>query len=348
MRITNVRAVQPDSPGAPPDWRTIVGQILVAVDTDVGITGYGVGGGGAAGIDLVRRILRDVVLDGDPRQAMALTRRMYRQTLPYGRKGLVIMAISGVDLAMWDAWARYEELPLARLLCQQFGLGDYHRQVPAYASLGTEPGKAVEQGFRAIKLHFSTAPEAATWDVLAEKVRAARQAIGPGVRLMIDGFMQWDVPLVLALAREILPLNVEWIEEPLEPDDFAGYEQLMRSCPIPIAGGEHEYMASGFRELIDRRLHAILQPDVTWCGGMSELVQIYQSAQRAGVRVCQHRGAEVWGLHAVAAFEKTDPLAEGGRTWLPWILDAPRPERGLVAVPDRPGFGIRVEEALLP
>src|SRR4051812_13600698 len=100
MKITNVRAVQPVSPGSPPDWRTSLGQFLVAIDTDNGLTGHGVGGGGLAGVHVVRTVLRELLLGRDPAPVEELWQAMYEATLPFGRKGLAVMALSGVDLAL--------------------------------------------------------------------------------------------------------------------------------------------------------------------------------------------------------------------------------------------------------
>jgi L-rhamnonate dehydratase len=130
-----------------------------------------------------------------------------------------------------------------------------------------------------------------------------------------------------------------WIEEPLSPDDLAGYAELARECPIPIAGGEHEFTAAAFRELIQRRLHHVLQPDVCWCGGMTELVKIYQMALAHGLRVCPHRGAEPWGLHAIAALDP-NPLAESGRPWMTWVQGQPALRDGFIEWPLGPGFGV--------
>src|SRR4051794_4391359 len=116
MKITNVRACQPVGSGSPPDWRTSLGQILVAIDTDAGLTGYGVGGGGLAGIHVVRTVLRDLLLDQRPEPIEQHWQAMYEATLPFGRKGLAIMALSGVDLALWDLRGKCERLPVARLL----------------------------------------------------------------------------------------------------------------------------------------------------------------------------------------------------------------------------------------
>ena len=138
-------------------------------------------------------------------------------------------------------------------------------------------------------------------------------------------------------------MALSWIEEPLPADDFEGYATLCERSPVPIAGGEHEFTAAGFRELIDQRLHQVLQPDVCWCGGMTELIKIYEMANQAGLRVCPHRGSEVWGLHAMAALDP-NPLAESGRPWMTWVTGQPPIIDGHIQLSDAPGFGVNIDE----
>lgn len=118
------------------------------------------------------------------------------------------------------------------------------------------------------------------------QIRQLREALGPGVRLMTDAFMSWDVDTALRAAEGFARDNVGWLEEPLPIDDLEGYERLGRESPVPIAGGEHEYTAAAFVMWMQRRLHTVVQPDVCWCGGLTELVKIYQMAQQYGVKVC--------------------------------------------------------------
>lgn len=342
MKITEVRAIQPIAPSSPPDWRTSLGQILVAIDTDLGLTGYGVGGGGAAGIHVVRTILRDFLLGRHPEPVEILWDAMYEATLPFGRKGLAIMALSGVDLALWDLRGKAQRRSVAELLG-----GIKHPRMPAYLTVwGEVPPEMVQQA-RAFKLHVGKLDRPQDQAAIVALVERTRKAIGPGVELMIDAWMKWSVPSTLAFAEELQPYQLGWIEEPLSPDDLAGYEQLRDRCPIPIAGGEHEFTAHGFAELIDRRLHQILQPDVCWCGGMTELVKIYRRAQAAGLRVCPHRGAEIWTLPALAALDPR-PLAESGRPWMTWVGGQPPIRDGFIEVPAGPGFGVKIEENHLP
>ena len=338
MKITDVRAVQPIGPGSPPDWRTSLGQILVAVDTDAGLTGYGVGGGGLAGVHVVRTVLRDLLLGQSVEPVEEVWRRMYAATLPFGRKGIAIMAVSGVDLALWDLRGKAAGKPIAELLG-----GDGSRRIPTYVTVWDTITPEVAAGYRAFKLHLGEAGSAERIEGVIQAVKTARAAIGPERPLMIDAWMQWDVETTLAVADRLTPEGVDWIEEPLPADDLAGYAKLCDRCPIPIAGGEHEFTAAGFAELINRRLHQVLQPDVCWCGGMTELVKIYSLAAKAGLRVCPHRGAEVWALHAIAALDP-EPLAESGRPWMTWVGGQPAIVDGFIELTDAPGFGVRIDE----
>lgn len=327
MKITNVRSIQPVSPGAPPDWRTSLGQMLVAIDTDAGLTGYGVGGGGLAGVLVVRSVLRDVLLGQDPEHIDDLWEAMYRATLPFGQKGIAIMALSGADLALWDLRGKANRCPVAQLLGGSVG-----RPIPTYVTVWGEIPEALVGRHRGYKLHVEHHFGA---DAVLGLVETARARLGPVLPLMLDAWMQWDLATTLNVAKGVEPFNVAWIEEPLPADDLAGYEALAQQCPIPIAGGEHEYTAKAFEPLIDRRLHQVLQPDVCWCGGLTELVKIYRRAQAAGLRVYPHRGAEVWALHAIAALDP-QPLAESGRPWLTWVEGQPAVRDGHVQLGNAP------------
>jgi L-rhamnonate dehydratase len=136
------------------------------------------------------------------------------------------------------------------------------------------------------------------------------------------------------------------MEEPLTTDDLGAYAELTRRSPVPIAGGEHEYTEHGFRELAERGVFSVWQPDATWVGGMTQMRAIYALAAQHAVRVCPHRGAEVWGLHAIAALD-AQPLAESPRPWITWLRGQPPILDGFIELPDRPGFGVDVAPDLL-
>jgi L-alanine-DL-glutamate epimerase-like enolase superfamily enzyme len=330
MKITDIRANQPVGPGSPPDWRTSMGQILVTVETDTGFTGHGVGGGGAAGIHVIHTVLRDLLVGRDAQLVEQLWKEMYDATLPFGRKGLAVMALSGVDLALWDLRGKAAGKSVAELLG-----GVRNQTIPSYVTVWDDIPDHLIGRHAAFKIHVGKA-DSVSAESIETLVVKARAKVGPDVMLMLDAWMKWTVPLTLDVARRIERYDIGWIEEPLSPDDLAGYERLVRDCPVPIAGGEHEFTAAAFCDLIERRLHHVFQPDVCWCGGMTELVQIYRLAQEAGLRVCPHRGAEPWGLHAIAALDR-QPLAESGRPWLTWM----KPTGNDIL--RQPGFGVAPE-----
>jgi len=340
VRITDVRAVVPRGTSEPRDWRTAVAQIAVLVDTDAGLTGLGVGGGGAAGVHVVQTVLKDALRGRDPADVEGLWALMYRATLPFGRKGLALWAISGVDLALWDLAGKSAGKPVYALLG-----GLRNPAIPAYASIGHEVGDEAARGFRHVKLHMPRPSPGFAANV--EVVRRARERLGPDVALYVDAFLEWDVATTLRLAEAFVPHGVRWIEEPLSPDDLDGYAELCRRSPIPIAGGEHECGAPGFQELVARRAHQILQPDASWCGGLTPLRAIFRLGAEHGLWVVPHRGAEVWGLHAIAALSP-EPLAESGRPWVTWLRGEPGIERGSIRPTDAPGFGVELDPAALP
>jgi L-rhamnonate dehydratase len=340
MKITNVRVCQPIAANSPPDWRTSLGQILVAIDTDVGLVGYGVGGGGQAGMHVIRTVLRDLLLGKDAEPVESLWEAMYQATLPFGRKGLAIMALSGVDLALWDLRGKAAGQPIAELLGGKIG-----QKIPTYVTVWDDIPETLLDQHQAFKIHVGGLGTDNDVEQVVATMTRARKKVGPDCTLMIDAWMKWTLPFTLEVAQALTPLRLDWIEEPLSPDDLAGYEKLVQSCPVPIAGGEHEFTALGFGELIERRLHHVVQPDVCWCGGMTELVKIYRMARDAGLRVCPHRGAEQWGLHALAALDP-DPLAESGRPWMTWVGGQPAIENGFISLPDAVGFGVQIDEGL--
>ena len=340
MRITDVRAAQPHASSAPRDWRGTLGQLSVAVEAG-GMVGYGMGAGGAAGTHVIHEELRPLLVGADASDVEGLWEAMYRSTLAYGRKGLALMAISGVDLALWDLRGKAAGKPVAALLSDSPAA-----EMPAYCTTGLDGAdglkgitEALAAGFGAVKLGGiagSGSPDGGTADLL----RRARERAG-GVSLMADAGMGWTDPAgVLALCEEIADLGLVWLEEPLPSDDLDGYAWLTPRSPVPIAGGEHEFTARAFAELMDRGCHRIYQPDICWCGGLTQLVEIYRLARDHGARVCPHRGSEVWGLHAIAALDP-EPLAESGRPWMEWV-GGRELNGGRARWPGGPGFGVEL------
>ncbi len=317
-----------------------MGQIAVSVETEDGLTGYGVGGGGAAGVHVVETELRRLLSGSDATQVECLWEEMYRATRPYGRKGIAVMAISGVDLALWDLRGKREGKPIADILAGKNACPP--KTIPCYKTgfSAEEVIRSGSKGFHALKFHAGLNRKQDVADVVVP-IRRVRDILGPEVRLMADAGMSLNAESALRLVDALEGCNLEWLEEPLPPEDLKGYAKLRDQSPVPIAGGEHEYTASAFDVLMRERLHTIVQPDATWCGGLTELLKIYQMGEKYGVRVCPHRGSEIWALQAIASIDP-DPLAESGRPWIDWMNGQPEIVNGNVAIGNAPGFGVRL------
>ena len=335
MKIVEVKAVRPPEPEVPDDWRDWLGQIAVSVKTDNGMTGFGVGGGGKAGIHVIETVLNHILIGRDPSPVEDLFDEMYSQTMPFGRKGLAIMAISGVDLALWDLRGKRDGKSIVSLLGGR--AGDW---IPMYFTNPVDPAEKIKEGYRGVKLLLRGALDESE---IVRIVRDTRNVIGSEARLMIDLASNREPEDVVKLAETLRPYDLSWIECPIRPDDIGGYAwATARSC-VPIAAGEHEYTSRAFRQIIERKALNILQPDICWCGGLTEVVRIYRMAEEAGIRVCLHRGSEIWGLQALAALDK-EPYAESGRPWIHWVDGQPRTQNGKIRLEEKPGFGVAYGE----
>lgn len=348
MRITSVSAIYPNYRHVPASWRTHFWQIAVRVETDAGVTGFGYGGGGRAAVEVVNRHFAELLsgrqVDGVEDIASAWD-MLYEASLPYGRKGVAVMALSGVDLALWDALGKAERKTVAELIG-----GVRKNRVRAYAT-GADTEWYAEQGFTAHKMpHRWSGP--ADYDTAAQAAEKARQSFGPDAAVMFDVYMSWDHDVTVEMAKRLREFNIHWFEDALTPDDLHGNARLRPLVkPVLIAGGEHEFTHYGFAEVARAGAYDVWQPDITWCGGITAGLRIVEIAKVAGVPVVPHRGGEVWGLHLIVATECEDfaevlpGMRNGGRDEL-WVGE-PVAESGYVCINDEPGFGVGLNEDLL-
>jgi len=325
----------------------LAGSILVELKTTGGLIGYGLGGGGSAAVHVIENHLRDLLLKADPANIELLWEQMYSSSLFYGRKGLAIQAISGIDLALWDLAGKTAGKPVYQLLG-----GATKDRVAVYLT-GKNVQLGLERGIRAFKLPVDSSPHEgkAGMRKAVEQVEEARKAIGPDAELMIDVLCRWDVPYTMDMAGRLGPSRLMFIEEPLNPDDLAGYAQLCAEVrSTRIAQGEHEYTRFGFENLIARRAAHILQPDITWSGGLTELRKIAALAATHQLPLIPHRGGSVYGLHFILATAHCQ-LAESFGVGEPGneIMQAmsPRFADGYLHPSDKPGFGVELSEALI-
>ena len=325
----------------------LVGAIVVEVRTAEGLTGYGLGGGGGAGKYIIEHHLADLLEGSNPLQVELLWDQMYNSSLFYGRKGLAVMAISGVDLALWDIRGKAAGQPVHKLLG-----GPTKARVPAYYT-GFDMAAAKKLGFRAFKWPIRDGVNEGREGMkrIVEQLRKVRETIGPDALLMIDCLCQWDVPYTLEMAERLREFRLYWIEEPLSPDDLEGYARLCREVRGPlIASGEHEYTRHGFAELIRHKAVQILQPDTTWSGGLTEVRRVAALAASESLPVIPHRGGSPYGLSVIFSTPNC-PLAESFGTGessneLMQALTA-RFEDGYYYPPEKPGFGVELDEKLI-
>jgi L-rhamnonate dehydratase len=325
----------------------LAGSILVEIKTTGGLTGYGLGGGGSAAVHVIQTHLRDLLLKADPANIELLWEQMYSSSLFYGRKGLAIQAISGIDLALWDLAGKTAQLPVYKLLG-----GATKARVPVYLT-NRNVAFGVERGIKAFKLPVDSAPHEGKDGMrkAVAQIEAARQAIGPDAELMIDVLCRWDVPYTLEMVDRLAPSRLMFIEEPLSPDDMAGYAQLCaRVRSTSIASGEHEYTRYGFENLIARKAAHILQPDITWSGGLTELRKIAALASAHQLPLIPHRGGSAYGLHFILAtahcqLAESFGVGEQGNEIMQTM--SPRFADGYLYASDKPGFGVEINDALI-
>lgn len=349
--IANPMSIYEDYKDSRVSWGIdALGGVIVELELDNGMVGVGISSGGEAACFIIERHLKRFLLGKSPAQVELIWEQMWRATLPYGRKGLAIHAISAVDLALWDALGKLRGEPVYALLG-----GPVKDKLPMYATT-IRPDLARELGFHGAKLPLMYGPAAGSAGLqqnvaLMEK---SRQAVGRDFRLMYDCYMALSLPYALELATALAPYDVYWLEECLPPDDYEGCAALkaaVSSCLF--TGGEHEYTRYGYRELIARQCYDILQPDLTWVGGMTEARRIVAMAAAYDLPVIPH-GSGIYAYHLQLAFSNC-PMAEflmmspAADEITPifgeLFLDEPLPQDGFMRLPDKPGWGVELNRA---
>ncbi len=329
---------------------------LLRVRTADGAEGIGFCYGGSRGGELVaaavRLLFRPLLVGKSAHDTEGLWAQLYQESLLQGRAGSVMRALSIVDIALWDRNARAAGLPLSQYLG-----GTGQATVPAYASggyyldgkgpreLAEELAGYVRAGFRAVKIKVGRLEPRAE----EARIRAAREAIGDDVLLMLDANNAWsDLPTALELMKRYQPSNPYWIEEPFSPDDIENHAQLARRTPIAVATGEIEAGRWRHQELLRRRAAAILQTDAAVCGGIGEWRHIASAAAGFGVTMAPHWFHDLH-VHLVAAtpnarwveYFPDDQVLNFRR-----LVDRQLEVRGgALVVPRTPGLGFRFDEA---
>lgn len=323
------------------NWRS-VDSLFVRVCTDTGIDGWGEGWGHPAcptTSTALATLVGPAFIGRDPTDRAALMAEMSHRFHIHGRSGAVVHALSAIDIALWDIAGKLAGAPICTLL------GGPPRELTAYASLlrYAEPAlvttaieRALTQGFRHIKLH----------EVRIDTIRAARKASGDGTWLALDTNCPWSVSEAIARAREMEPLQLAWLEEPVwPPEDHAGLARLRATTTLPIAAGEN---VSGLHELhtmLSAGALDICQPSVIKFGGISAVAEAVSLAKAHSVDYVPHcfyfGPGYLASLHLAAAFapQVAFELFFGDLEASPYH-DAVRARQGRVTVPNGPGLGL--------
>jgi L-rhamnonate dehydratase len=325
-----------------------LGPEAVEISTDKGIKGIGYGGPGASFV--IEKHLTKLLIGEDPFNVEQLWDILWRSTLYYGRKGLVVHAISAVDLALWDIVGNALGMPVYKLLG-----GQTKERIPGYCT-GNDIEQHVEFGFKKLKLAIPYGPADGREGMKknVELVKRTRELLGPDGEIMLDCWMAFTERYTVELAEMLEPYRVYWMEECLPPDDYAGFGRLNAQIrSTRIVTGEHEYTRYGFRLLLEYEASSIWQPDMSWCGGLSELRHIGALAAAHDIPVIPHGGWRGGAPHYL--------LATTNSPWCEMFMPPPggpkevynrfeedynitRGPEGIYMRPsDRPGFGWELE-----
>jgi len=338
---------------------------LVEIVTDEGITGWGECFGPAKLNAAVVEAFSPHLLGQDPLRTESLWATLYNRFRDQGQKGLVVTAISGVDIALWDIKGKVFDAPIHVLMggplrtdVRAYATGTYRlREGKPLDYVVDEVAGYVAEGFQGVKIKigFDVDDDAAL-------MRAVRNRIGPKPRLMMDANHGYDALEAIRLGRMVADLDIEWFEEPVVPEDLASYREVRDKQPIPVAGGECEFTRWGFKDVLTTRSIDILQPDTCAAGGLSECKKIADMATAFGVRYVPH----VWGsgvslaaaLQLLAVLPHTPPRLTPREPWLEFdrsehpfrqaVMARPIEHvNGRVAIPTGPGLGIEVDREAL-
>jgi len=371
MKITNIATHVLEASLAEPfaysrAWYDTRMAMLVEIETDTGLIGWGECYGPAWVTQAVVRSVTPWLIGRNPLNNETIWQDIYARLRDHGQKGLVVEGLSGIDIALWDIKGKHFDVPIYQLMggplrtsTQAYATGLYRRKNgDPLTYLPEEAADYVAEGFNAVKVKvgFGVAEDVAV-------VQAVREAIGPDIGLMVDANHAYDTVAAIQLGRRIEHLNIAWFEEPVPPEDLAGYQAVKAALTIPIAGGECEFTRFGFRNVLTTYAMDIIQPDTCAAGGLSECKKIADMAAAFGIRYNPH----VWGTgigiaaslqltavlptHTPTSLSPVEPSFEFDRTEHPIrqaILKAPIEHvNGTIAIPDGPGLGIEVNRAAL-
>ncbi len=364
MKITEVRArVLAAKPSRPVEFGIGVYEtficVLVEVHTSTGLVGYGEAiarRGGAMTKAAVESLLAPVLIGKDPGNVGGLWQLSLDQLRRWGHsRGVVMEAISGVDIALWDVVSKAQGKPIWQVL---HGVG--RPAIPCYASsvyineidvMCKQARQQVERGFRAVKIKIGRSAQGGGIQADVEAVKQIRDAVGADVELMVDANGAYDAGTAVRVARGLEPYSISWFEEPVPPDDLDGYARVHAMSAIPVASGETEFSVFGFRDMLTRRAVDVVQPETARCGGITGACQVATMAFAHNVGFAPHTGFSGGVSHLAAVHVAVaSPVLT---TFEYMFIDNPlvdifeggflRPTDGMLPIPEEPGLGLQLD-----
>jgi len=333
--------------------------VIVEIETDTGIVGVGSCGTANAGIKpVIDQHFAPLLLGEDPFKVELLWSKMYRSSGRFGRRGVAISAISGVDIALWDIMGKALDVPVYDLLG-----GRTKEDIQVYASrlyahkdldaLAEEARGYVKEGYTMLKQRFGFGPADGVKGMKANiaLIKTVREAVGDEIEVAADAYMGWDLEYAIKMERELRPYGLKWIEEALMPHDVDGYARLCALSQTQISHGEHSYTRWDFQEIIDKKAAHILQPDVNRVGGITEARKIWAMAAAKDLPVVPH-GNDLHNLHLVFSqvntpFTEYFPNVWDGANTHFWDIYEGNPvqKNGRISLSNKPGLGYTLKES---
>jgi len=341
------RYYPPDLPSKSPGFGGA--PVWVQVVTEGGAWGLGRCSFGDPVASLIDTHFAPLLIGRDCVATELLNDLMWRSTKRHGSVGLSAVAQSGIDLALWDLKGKLFDEPVYRLIG-----GPARESIRCYCT-SDDLDWSLELGFTAFKLSNPAFYEQGNegLDLIEEKISAGRKAVGPSAELMFNPVMPFNVRFAVEVCERLRPYRLSWIEEPLIPEDLEAHSQLRSAVPwMAIATGEDHHTRVPFRQLIEHRVVDIVQPDLQWCGGLTEALKVYAMAEAAGLRTIPHGGCNSpFGQHFAFAmpdcdlgeFHLSSPIGIPLEDWCP-IPGMAVPKKGRLVPSDAPGFGMEIPE----
>ena len=321
------------------------GNVVVRIITESGLEGWGMTDGSPIAEYILRRF-RDVIIGSDPLASEDLWNRLYQLIRPSGRKGVALIAMSAIDIAIWDLRGKLLGLPVHMLL------GGSNRRIPVYASVGflsMPEDEVVEKALTYVNDGITTLKIKIGYDNGSNissdirRVRAVRDAIGAGVEIIVDANGVYDVATAIRFARLASSIDISLFEEPTHADNLDGLRRIRDTGLIPVASGENEYTKYGCRDMIVAEAVDVIQFDITRVGGVTEMMKVAAITQAWNVKLAPHFfpqfSAHILSAASNGLFLEVFPenLSK------PIIKNQPPIVNGFYEIPNMPGMGLEFD-----